>query len=386
MSVLSSNLTGELLPAEKLPPYAPHHKAKHQLLREYMPVWVSKLGFTYGQVALIDGFASAGRYAEGQKGSPLIMLDAYAGRSAADRARFKSPPHFVFIESKKSFARHLQAEIDAYPELHGATVDVVHGEYQDKFLEVVQHLRTAYDQPVPVFAFVDPRGYADNPFTHIATFKARMPKSTEAMIYLPASFMARFLATGQTDEALTKTYGGLDWEAAKVKGDASRREVGERLATIFYDRLKNHFDWVTSFNVEPERQNDYYLLFGTDHKAGLRAMKKGMWTVDRRGGKEFRLGKVLPNQPSLFSDEEVEIEPDNDVLIDLLRAEFGSREFGIEEAEAFTLFRTKYLDSPHLRSWVLVPLEKEGKLRIVRAKPRRRAGTYPPGTRLQFVI
>ena len=35
MSELSSALTPVLLPAEELPTYAPHHAAKHKLIREY---------------------------------------------------------------------------------------------------------------------------------------------------------------------------------------------------------------------------------------------------------------------------------------------------------------------------------------------------------------
>ena len=82
MSQLDSNLASVRLPREKLPVYHAHHRAKHELLRRYMDVWLPKLGFSYGQVALVDGFASAGRYRDGQRGSPLIMLDAYVGRSA----------------------------------------------------------------------------------------------------------------------------------------------------------------------------------------------------------------------------------------------------------------------------------------------------------------
>lgn len=82
MSELSSGVTAVRLSREKLPRYQPHHRAKHELLRRYMDVWLPKLGFTYDQVALVDGFASAGRYRDGERGSPLIMLDAYLGRSA----------------------------------------------------------------------------------------------------------------------------------------------------------------------------------------------------------------------------------------------------------------------------------------------------------------
>jgi three-Cys-motif partner protein len=380
MSELDSRPPAARLPLEELPIYEPHHRAKHELLRRYADVWLSKLGFTYDRVALVDGFASAGRYRDDHRDSPLIMLDSYIGRSAEDRARFKHPPHFVFIESDKRLVRHLTAEVESYESLHGAIVDVIHGSYEEQFPKVVAYLATTYRQPVPTFAFVDPRGYADNPFSHIEEFKRRMPDKSEVMVYLPASFMARFIATGSTADALTKLYGGPTWEDAK--DERSRRRAGEKLAELFGSRLHGHFDWVTSFNVEPERRNDYYLLFGTDHKAGLRAMKSAMWSVDRRAGEGFKQGKVRPGQSQLFADEMVAIPPDTTILGELLRVEFDTRVFTIEEAEDFTLCRTKYLDSPHLRKWALGPLEKAGSIEVLVS--RRRKGDYPAGTKMRF--
>jgi three-Cys-motif partner protein len=381
MSELDSHLAPVRLPPEKLPEYEPHHRAKHELLRRYMDVWLPKLGFSYGQVALVDGFASAGRYRDGQRGSPLVMLDAFLGRPAADRARFKQPPHFIFIESRKQYAQHLKAEVENYPTTHGAIVDVIHGSYEEHFPRVVAYLASAYRQPVPTFAFVDPRGYADNPFSHIAAFERQMPSKSEVMVYLPAAFMARFLATGITDEALTRLYGGPTWEDAK--DEPSRQRAGQKLAGLFGDRLSKHFDWVTSFNVEPERRNDYYLLFGTDHKDGLREMKRGMWKVDQHGGEGFKQAKTLPDQGQLFSDDSVVVPPDTGVLGEMLRTEFGERAFTITEAEDFTLCRTRYLDKPHLRQWALRPLEHAGKIEVVESS-RRRKSDYPEGTTMRF--
>ncbi len=381
MSELDSHLAPVRLPAEKLPLYRAHHRAKHELLRRYMDVWLPKLGFTYGQVALVDGFASAGRYRDNERGSPLIMLDAYLGRSASDRARFKHPPHFIFIERKKQYAQHLKAEVEGYGTTHGAIVDVIHGSYEDEFPKVVTHLASAYRQPVPTFAFVDPRGYADNPFSRIASFKQQMPNKSEVMVYLPAAFMARFLATGITDEALTKAYGGPTWEDAK--DEQSRQRAGQKLAGLFGDRLRERFGWVTSFNVDPERHNDYYLLFGTDHKDGLREMKRGMWKVDKHAGEGFKQAKTMPDQEQLFSDDSVVVPPDTSILGGMLRAEFGKRVFTITEAEDFTLCRTRYLDSPHLRQWALRPLEQAGDIEVVESS-RRRKGDYPAGTTMRF--
>jgi three-Cys-motif partner protein len=159
MSGRSAAPIGQLLDAPKLPQHEPHHVAKHGLLREYANAWLPKLGFTFPQTAVIDGFASAGRYRDGNVGSPLLLLHAYVGRS--DHALFKAPPHFVFIEPRLEFAKHLQAEVDALPDLAGAKVDVIHGRYDEEFPRVIHHLEKSFPKPLPVFAFIDPRGYKD---------------------------------------------------------------------------------------------------------------------------------------------------------------------------------------------------------------------------------
>jgi hypothetical protein len=85
VSGVSSGIAPALLPRERLPQYAPHHTAKHKLIREYTNVWLPKLGFSYPQVAIVDGYASAGRYRERELGSPLVLLHAYVGRKDHDK-------------------------------------------------------------------------------------------------------------------------------------------------------------------------------------------------------------------------------------------------------------------------------------------------------------
>ena len=111
MNGLDSGLKAVHLPVAELPPFKAHHEAKHKLLREYIQVWLPKLGYTYNRVAIVDCFASAGRYQRGQPGSPLYLLNAYVGMDPG-RKPLKNPPHFILIESKLRFARHLRAEVD----------------------------------------------------------------------------------------------------------------------------------------------------------------------------------------------------------------------------------------------------------------------------------
>lgn len=379
MSGLSSGLTGRQLSAGELPSFKAHHEAKHKLLREYVKVWLPKLGYSYKKIAIIDGFASAGRYKEGQQGSPLFLLHAYAGWEPS--RPIKSPPHFVFIESKRKFAEHLQWEVDQI-DCRGATVDVVHGSYEEKFPSAVAHLASAYRQPVPTFSFIDPLGWKDNPFTLISDYRKQLGDKAEALVYVPASFMARFAEQDFVKASLERLYGGSSFEQAR-EDDGSHLQAAERLAEAYRQRLSGEFGRATRFRIDPVRRNEYYLLFGTGSPKGLSEMKKAMWKVDPVGGEAYEQdAKAAIGHGQLFDPSTVISLPAEESLPRLLRSHFGDREFSIEEAEAFTLDQTRYVET-QLRRWALTPLRDAGQLTITNGTPPKRQ--FPSGTRMRFV-
>jgi three-Cys-motif partner protein len=385
MSELSSHIAPKRLPPEKLPEYQAHHRAKHELLRRYMDVWFPKLGFSYPQVALIDGFASTGQYQDGHHGSPLIMLKAYVGRSAEDHARFEHPPHFIFIESKRSFAQHLQAEIDAFGDAGGAQVDVIHGRYEEHFPRVVEHLANTHVSPLPVFAFVDPLGYKETPFELIRRYRRKLGTKAEAMIYLPVNFMARFAMTDLTENALRRALEGTNAiERIRENPDTVDRETGERIADEFRSLMRKEYDYVTQFTVDPVHHNEYHLFFGTGSEHGVREMKRAYWKVDPVAGSGYQQDPQLAlGQGTLFSASDVAQLRREDTLPELLRRRYGFAEFDIADAERWTLLHTRFLDRPHLRQWALQTLERDREITVVRLS-RQRKRDYPPGTTMRF--
>ncbi len=73
----------------------PHTAAKHRVLRAYLDAWLPVMGYQAlavrgfaddaPRLLLVDGFAGPGRYASGEAGSPLIMLDALLSHKAFAR-------------------------------------------------------------------------------------------------------------------------------------------------------------------------------------------------------------------------------------------------------------------------------------------------------------
>lgn len=379
MRDLGAAFAAGALPRAELPVYDEHHKAKHRLLEEYMKVWLAKLAQSHPQVVIVDGFASAGRYQDGRIGSPLILLHGYLSHAA--RGSFKAPPHFVFIESKRSFAANLQAEVEAIDDLHGARVDVLHGEYEDLFPRAVRELHARYGQ-LPTFAFVDPLGYEKTPYALLSEYRRLMGQRAEAMVYVPVDHMARFAGTSITEAALDRAYGSREaWEQARDQEETGKGRAAV-LADAYAEVLAAEYQFVSRFAVDPASRNRYYLFFGTDSIAGLKAMKHAYWKVDPEDGRGYRQDRLAAGGQGGLFDAAVETpkEPEED-LTALVREHFGDRTFTIDELERFVLTDSAFRET-HVRKIVLNPARDLGQLEIVE-----HTGTsgFPPGTRMRFV-
>ena len=127
--------------------------------------------------------------------------------------------------------------------------------------------------------------------------------------------------------------------------------------------------------IDSGNRTEYFLIFGTHHVKGLAVMKDAMWKVDPAGRYQFS-DTTDPNQPTLFA-----VQPDYSQLRALLLREFSGREALMSEIEGFVLEETAFRKA-HLRGPVLVPLEQDGMIEVT--TPRRRARTYPAGTRIRF--
>lgn len=347
-----------------------------------MKVWLAKLAQTYPQTAIIDGFASAGRYRDTRVGSPLIFLHGYLTHQARDN--FRSPPHFVFIEEREDFADHLQFEVNQVADLGGARVDVVHGKYEDRFPGVVASLAERYaSAQLPTFAFVDPLGYQKTPFKLLRDYRARLGATAESMVYVPIDFMARFVGQSTPEDALDRLFGSRDpWETIR-DGASPGAEASSLLAEAYADALRGQYKHVSRFVVDPASRNRYYLFFGTDHIDGLKAMKGAYWKVDPADGRGYHQAIATHHgQGELFAPQDAPKPPEEN-LEELMRGRFGGAVFSVDDAELFALTETGFRET-HVRALALKPAYDRGALEIVATPGRRKGPFFPAGTTMRF--
>jgi three-Cys-motif partner protein len=363
-----------------------HTRAKHRVLRSYLDAWIPIMAqqalkvraqmIGQPRLLMVDGFAGPGRYATGEPGSPLIMIKALVEHTAFPRL---SGVKFMclFIEHDARRVAHLRQEVEALALPGNVEVIVEHGEFEDTFGTMVDDdIHTRGRSLVPTFAFVDPFGYSAASMS-LAGKLLDFPRC-EALIFLPLTFVHRFVGRDGQEAALTSLFGNEAWMPARdLQGDERRKFLLE----LFEQQLlaQGQVEYVDSFALRTRDGNDYRLVYATGNRRGLEVMKSAMWSVDPEEGTRY-VAKTDAGQEVLFvPTAEVNTSP----LLNQLRETFGRNWFTIELAADVTLFQTPFNPSSHLKRMTLKVAENAGTLEVDRPAGRRR-GTFPDGVRMRF--
>ncbi len=351
-----------------------HTAAKHQILRKYLGGWFAIMTQFNERVVYIDGFAGPGRYKGGEEGSPIIALNAALGQ----KQPITTEVIFEFIELEKPRAEHLESEVDQLQLPDNFKVEIVPERFDDRLGGILDMLDEQKATMAPAFAFIDPFGFAQTPFSVVQRLMEN-PKC-EVLINFPYESTNRFLGHQDHPDTFDGLFGTPDWRAAlDIDVPAERRRF---LHDLFLRQLKEAagIKYVRSFQMSDKgNRTEYFLFFGSNHLTGLRVMKDAMWNVDPSGQFQFS-DFTNPNQPVLFDPD-----PDFESLKNLILEHFADRDSTVEEIREFVLAETPFKAS-HYKRHVLKALEDEDPpgLEIVKS-PRKRHGTYPDGTVIRFL-
>jgi len=356
------------MPDSVLWPLDSHTAAKHRVLRSYLDGWFPVMGHqaqrvrSFGddepRLLLVDGFAGPGRYETGERGSPLIMLDALLSHQSFDDlggVQFI----FFFIEHDEGRVEHLRGEIAALGELpNNVSVAIEHGEFESTFSSVIDPIIEQGAHLIPTFAFIDPFGYSSASMS-ITGRLLDFPRC-ETLFFLPMSFIHRFVGREGQEEALTSLFGTDEWRAAiPLQGEARTAYLLE----LFERQIERSegVEFARSFQLRTQDGNDYRLVFSLGHLKGLEIAKDAMWGVDPVAGTSYT-ATTESGQEVLFSPgDTVDIAP----LLAELRSQFRTGWFTIEQADRCTLVDTPFRIA-HLRRRTLQPAEQEGALEVRR--------------------
>lgn len=359
----------------------PHTRAKHEILRGYLNAWLPIMAHSKPRpkrVTVLDGFAGPGVYKSGEEGSPLIALRALLGRHDLSRVPEDIDFRFIFFEENEERFDSLQTQIErlkATYEPWPANLSILPRQPMS-FVDGCKWL-IANDPPGgahdPMFSFIDPFGVKGVPLDLIRELCQH--RKTEAFVLYMYNTVQRFAGHEVIDNHFRDLF-GTDEFATAVKSPARR----SKLRQLYPERLKAEcgFDYTLGFEMKNSSGQVYDLVYGTRSLKGLARMKEAMWKVDDTGEFRFATGRV--GYLSLFSTEEHR----QDKVRSLILERFANHgNITVEKIENFILVETAFRET-HWRK-PLKQLELEGRLIVTSSpSPRRRTGTFAPGTVVRF--
>lgn len=361
----------------------PHTRAKHEILGRYLEAWTAILSYGgFPAIAYVDGFAGPGIYEQGEIGSPIIALNAAREQQRQHPAMAKTKLIFLFIERKKDRAERLQQSVNALQLPSNFRVKVV-GEvsFEAGFRENLLDWYSSKGKPLPpTFAFIDPFGWTGAPFSLVKQILSF--DSCEVLFNFMYEEINRFIEHPDQPNNFDELFGTDEWRGvAAVENSRTARRAF--LHDLYVRQLKQEAGarYVRSFEMANKNDaTDYFLFFATNSRKGIQKMKEAMWKVDESGAFRFSDATAGATQLRLpFT-----VNPDFAALKRAIVDRFAGQVATVANVEEFVLADTPFRET-HYKKQVLSPLESDGALEVVDAKPTRRAGTYPePSMKLRF--
>ena len=349
-------------PKQTIWPLEPHTRAKHEILKRYLQAWMVILSQgRFPEILYIDGFAGPGAYEGGEAGSPIIALDTALGFKPPLTAKI----HFLFVEERDDRAAHLRQQVALRTLPPNFSVVVEGGvtfetAFTNRYSGYVRNGRL-----IPTFAFIDPFGWTGAPFTLVKQILSH--RSCEVFVNFMYEEINRFIGHPDQIANFNSFFGTNDWKRCVAETDPRTRN--RCLHDLYIQQLHTGAAYVRSFEMSNARDvTDYYLFYATNELLGLKKMKEAMWKADESG--EFRFSDATdPNQLVLF-----EKAPSLPTLQARIVSAFSGKEVSVGDIETFVVVETAFRESHYKR--ILKALEKQGQLKLVKAAPGRRAGTF----------
>jgi three-Cys-motif partner protein len=251
---------------------------KHEILRQYVVPFVSKVGSnaTDSRVVYLDGYAGPGRYKDGTPGSPALVL-----QSAADVAAFRTLDCYFVERTREDFKRlkTLVEEANAA----GISARALHGPLKKHLDYVLERAEGA-----PLLAFLDPFGLGLS-FDDLTgkIFGPKRPRglggwnATEVLLNFSANAVRRIggllraakenMSSAATLAAMDAACGG-NWWREEFLESKDNSEAVERIARGFAERVGRAVGaggWTVAVRNRVHQQPAYHLVFFSRSEHGL---------------------------------------------------------------------------------------------------------------------
>jgi three-Cys-motif partner protein len=279
----------------------PWSKYKDLILGYYLKPYLAKVATLSRPIVVVDCFAGAGRFDDGELGSPLLIaeqLKPLYGRGVS--------VHAIFIEAQKDIAERLKKNT----EFCGVPHTVYEGDFR-VYVEAITRLASTHT----VFLYVDPILPGDLHFADLQSVYGQLKRgqSIETLVnFLSTGFvrraqgilgrMSRLDPLHSEVLACDQIAGGTYWQPYVADLGLAQKDRIDLIATGYAKRLEQWFDWVLTYPIREQYEDEqpkYHLIHGTRHPDAVDLMNRAMVKARREFvGARFVEGQLFNNQPA----------------------------------------------------------------------------------------
>ena len=324
-----------------------------------------RVGSSDTSIKYIDAFAGPGIYENGEKGSPILALEAALNHSR----EFPVPVELVFIEEDADRFRVLETELSKFSTrvANSAKIRLAAPQCRDcrivlgRMLDQCDRLRNKFG---PALVFLDQFGYSAVPMDLIQRIMSH--PQCEVLTYLFWRDLDRFITDPTKHAGITAAFGSDNWRPAiGLPGGGRERFMLQLYMKNLKQQAVSKYVWPFAMLDQNERLL-YWLFFCTNNIRGLEEMKKAMWKVDQTGGFTF-------NDRDGFGQLKFLTAYTDDVLANDLARSLSGRDVRVGEIYEWVLTQTP----AYKFKTALSKLFKSGTVKPVQPPKGWRPGTFP---------
>ena len=355
-------------------------RIKATIVRDYFWAWVKVIvgaqkKWKKGErIAYIDLFAGPGRYKDGTKSTPLLILEtAIADTDLCERLVT------IFNDADPANAEALGKEINEIPGIRSLKYkpEIRTEEVGDKIVQMFEKLNL-----IPTFFFVDPWGYKGLSLGLINSVVRNW--GCDCIFFFNYNRINMGLNNEAVEQHIDVLFGKERASALRKKLTGLKPEEREiAIVEALMEALKElGAQYVLPFCFKDEKgtRTSHYLIFATKHPLGYRIMKEIMAkysSEEHQGVASFEYAPASENQPLLF-----EFTRPLDDLESMLLVEYAGQTLTVEE-----VYNLHNVGKPYtMKNYkaVLLRMEQEKIIQTDPPSAKRRKGTIGDNVKITF--
>lgn len=357
-------------------------RVKSAIVGKYFDAWAGVIMGTQDRsertrgdkIAYLDLFAGPGRYDDGTKSTPLIILEKAI---ASQKLRHRLVT--IFNDKDENNTRSLQQAIDNLPGINSLRFKP-----RVRQREVGTEIVKLFDEmkPIPSFFFVDPWGYKGLSLQLVNTVLKNW--GCDCLFFFNYNRISMGLQNELVEEHMNALFGveranALRDKIAGLPPNERELTIVEELCAAIKATGKRYVLPFT-FKNETGRRTSHHLIFVSKNFKGYDIMKDvmaGESSSQHHGVASFEYSPATVRQPFLF-----QLGRPLDDLGDMLLRDFAGSVMTRDR-----VYELHSLDRPYIKknyTEVLLNLETAGKVTAEPPASRRRKGTLGPTVNITF--